>query len=413
MSRRTLVALAMLTALASCAGPDRVVDPPSLAISDGATGGNAHFYFLPPLVPRPSPTGVFDPTLEPIVRITANGSPLMDLPATPSAADEHYHVNWHTNGAGLNPRVTYRLTVLAEGVALGFADVIVLPNGKGLKNINTGEYVGLADGRTLPIKFRIEKGAIPEGALLWSFVSGGTTSSPARGPDGSIYAGSVDGRLYALAPDGTVRWSYVFPSPVFATPTIGADGTIYTASDDAYFYALNPNGTLKWRFLLGTGVRSSPALAADGAIYVGAGRFLWALNPDGTLRWRYATGGNNASPAVGADGTVYAGAWDRYVYAINPNGTLKWRHLTGGTVFLSSPALGADGAVYIGSEDWSVYALNADGTLRWRYFTNAGVFSSPALGADGTVYVGSADGWLYALRPDGTLRWRFQTGGEV
>jgi hypothetical protein len=376
---RRRLAIATLVSLAACAAPERLVEPPSFAISDAAHGGSGHFYFLPPLVPHPSPAGEFDPTLTPIVRVSANGEPVADLPATLSSAGEHYHANWHTNRAGLDARVTYRLTVLAEGVTLGFADVVVLPNGKGLKNVNTGEYVGLVDGRTLPIKFRIEKGAIPEGALLWSFVSGGTASSPALGADGTIYAGSGDRRIYALAPDGSVRWSYAFPSPVFAPPTIGADGTIYTASDDAYFYALNPDGTLKWRFLLGTGVRSSPGLASDGTIYLGAGRFLWAFNPDGTLQWRYPTGGNNASPAVGADGTVYAGAFDGYVYAVNPDGTLKWRFLTGGTVFLSSPALGADGAIYIGSEDWYLYALNADGTLRWRSFTNAGVFSSPAL----------------------------------
>src|SRR5512145_1999011 len=47
------------------------VPSPSFAIRDGAhNGGNAHFYWLPPLVSAPSPTGTFDPSSSPIVRIS-------------------------------------------------------------------------------------------------------------------------------------------------------------------------------------------------------------------------------------------------------------------------------------------------------------------------------------------------------
>ena len=408
-------ALAVGLLLTACSrGPDRLLDSPSLAISDAAHGGNSHFYFLPPLVPQPAHTGEFDPTLTAIVRISAGGVTLAELPATVHGAEGHYQAIWQTNGAGLNPATAYRLTVLAGGAVLGFADVTVLPNGKDLKNVNTGESIALVDGRSLPVKFRIEKGAIPEGAPLWSYAAGATVpSSPAVGPDGAIYFGSQDKYFYALNPDGSLRWRTLLPASVFASPTIGLDGTIYTASNDAYFRALNPDGTLKWQFLIGTGVTSSPALGLDGSVYVGAGSFIWALNSDGTLKWRFSSGGNNTSPAIGPDGTVYAGAWDHYVYALNPDGTLKWRYLTGWTVYSSSPALAADGTIYIGSGDQYLYALNPDGTLKWRYRTGAGVFSSPAIGAGGTVYVGSADSYVYAVSPTGTLQWRYQTGGEV
>jgi len=401
--------------LAACTrGPDALLDSPSFAISDGAHGGASHFYFLPPLVPQPDHAGAFDPTLAPVVRISANGGLLAELPAPVQGEAGHYQALWHTNRAGLNPATSYRLTVFASGVALGFADVVVLPNGKGLRNVTTGGSVGLVDGRTLPIRFRIEKGAIPEGTALWAYATGAmVASSPAIGPDGTIYTGSLDRHFHAINPDGSVKWRTLLPSFVFASPTIGPDGAIYTASDDAFFYVLNADGSIRWQFLIGTGVRSSPALGLDGTVYVGAGRFFWALNPDGTLKWRFNSGGNNASPAVGPDGTIYAGAFDHRVYALHPDGSLKWSYLTDGIVSLSSPALGDDGTVYLGSEDWHIYALNGDGSLKWRFRTNAAVFSSPALGADGTVYAGSADGWLYALNADGTLQWRYQTGGEV
>jgi len=43
------------------------VGTPSFAIQDANNGGNPHFYWLPPLVPAPSPTGTFDPSSSPFV----------------------------------------------------------------------------------------------------------------------------------------------------------------------------------------------------------------------------------------------------------------------------------------------------------------------------------------------------------
>jgi outer membrane protein assembly factor BamB len=94
-----------------------------------------------------------------------------------------------------------------------------------------------------------------------------------------------------------------------------SDGTVYVGSGD-YLYALNPDGTLKWRYQTGYEVQSSPAIASDGTIYVGSGDYLYALNPDGTLKWRHQTGGSVRSPAIASDGTIYVGSDDGYLHAI-------------------------------------------------------------------------------------------------
>ena len=74
---------------------------------------------------------------------------------TVSEIDEHYQVDWHTNDLALN---TYRIRVLvADGTPLGHADVELVSAGN-LKNIQD-DLIPLKDGRTLPIKFRIEAGA--------------------------------------------------------------------------------------------------------------------------------------------------------------------------------------------------------------------------------------------------------------
>src|SRR3954468_266273 len=44
--------------------------PPAFSISDAREALNPHFYWFPPMAPAPSPTGTFDPSSSPVVRIT-------------------------------------------------------------------------------------------------------------------------------------------------------------------------------------------------------------------------------------------------------------------------------------------------------------------------------------------------------
>jgi outer membrane protein assembly factor BamB len=263
----------------------------------------------------------------------------------------------------------------------------------------------------------------PDGSLKWSYTTGGAVwSSPAIGADGTVYVGCHDTKLYAINPDGSLKWAYQTEDRVDrSSPAIGAVGTVYVGSNDNKLYAINPDGSLKWSYTTGGTVNSSPAIGADGTVYVGSADFnLYAINPDGSLKWSYTTGDTvGSSPAIGVDGTVYVGSQDNNLYAINPDGSLKWSYTAGGTV-ISSPAIGADGTVYVGSADNNLYAINSNGSLNWSYPTGGLVRSSPAIGADGTVYVGSGNGGdvyainkVYAINPDGSLKWSHTTGGDV
>jgi outer membrane protein assembly factor BamB len=161
-------------------------------------------------------------------------------------------------------------------------------------------------------------------------------SRPAIGPDGTIYVCGTaysyegffgsrveGGSVYALNPNGSQKWSSAIKNSWVRSPAIGADGTIYVGTGDGHVYALAPSdGAKKWSFKTEGRVFSTPATGADGTIYLGSRDYhVYALHQDGTKKWSFKTGGVvDSSPAIGADGTIYVGSDDHHIYALNPDG---------------------------------------------------------------------------------------------
>ena len=261
----------------------------------------------------------------------------------------------------------------------------------------------------------LDAGGQQPGSLIWAFKTGNFIyASPALDAAGVLYAGSADGMLYAINPDGTKRWGFQTGDYIGGSSAIDADGAIYVGSADHKFYAFNPDGTKKWDFTTGGYIGSSPAISPGGRIYFGSwdGK-LYALDRTGTAQWSFTTGAEvYSSPAVGVDGVIYFGSRDNKIYALDSNGLLRWSYATGGWVD-SSPAIGSGGVIYVGSIDGRLYALNPDGTKKWSFAAGGPVNSSPCLDDDGTVYFGSNDGKLYAVSPDGQQKWAFTTGGSI
>jgi len=226
--------------------------------------------------------------------------------------------------------------------------------------------------------------------------------------NGVVYFGDFWGYLYAVYPDGTLKWRYKTGDTIWSSPAIGSDGTVYVGSYDGYLYAVNSDGHLKWKTKIGT-TSSSPVIGDDGTIYTGTmGNKVYAINPDGAIKWCYQTGYKITSdPALGEDGTIYIGSGDTYFYAINPNGTLKWRYKTGHYV-KGPPSIDKDGTIYIGSWDDYLYALYPNGSLKWKCKVGSGTETNPSIGPDGIIYVGGDK--LYAVNPDGTIKWSFNLG---
>jgi outer membrane protein assembly factor BamB len=233
----------------------------------------------------------------------------------------------------------------------------------------------------------------------------------------SLLLGCMALRADTALPGVTNLWRFKFdyslPMNVsLSTPAVTAEGTVYAGTFDGQLHAITPDGKEQWRFQAGREIKSSPAIGDDGTIYFGCrDRKFYAVTPAGKLKWSFATGAwVDSSAGVAPDGTVYFGSWDKNFYALKPDGSLKWKFATGGVVD-SSPAIAADGTIYFGSHDKKFYALDPAGQVRWTFLTEAEITSSPAIGEDGSVYFSSTDGNLYRLKPDGTESWRFRIGG--
>jgi outer membrane protein assembly factor BamB len=274
------------------------------------------------------------------------------------------------------------------------------------------------------------------GIQKWRFdTAGDVESSPALAPDGTLYFGADDARVYALdASNGALKWYFTFAdgSDTDSSPALGADGTVYIGSDKGTLYALNgQQGTLLWSFKAIGEISGAPAIGGDGTVYICAlnaaktESVTYAINGlTGNARWQSVQPSQSApSAAIGSDGTVFVvgvslpGTMDGVGVTVEPravvraldasNGNQKWeRWLEPGSTGVSAVSIDAAGILYLQSEyrvavagSGKLSALNPmTGAVLWQVATSGSSNSSPAIGVDGTVYAGSDDGRVYAIR---------------
>ena len=170
MQRRAVICL-MLAVMLGCRDQSTMTSlkSPTLAaaILDGGHGGNPHFFFLPPIASTPTPNGPFNPRLVPVVEICsaleapcAPGHVLTALAPVLVQDPAHYHVNWDSGALKLPVGTSVRIIVrVGSAHILGFADVDLVARA-GQRNGPTSTNLQLVDGQTLPVKFRIEQGAL-------------------------------------------------------------------------------------------------------------------------------------------------------------------------------------------------------------------------------------------------------------
>lgn len=122
------------------------------------------------------------------------------------------------------------------------------------------QAVALADGGVIAA---ISRGAVvavsAEGAVRWSFTPDGGFAGTLAVQDGVVYVGSESGTVYALdASSGAESWHYDSGTPIVAGPVVDGKGTIFFASGS--LYALGPDGAVRW---------SNPLLPSGSVVLAG------------------------------------------------------------------------------------------------------------------------------------------------
>jgi outer membrane protein assembly factor BamB len=205
---------------------------------------------------------------------------------------------------------------------------------------------------------------------------------------------------------------------------VDGDGTVYFGSEDGALYAVGPDGGLKWFAQTFGGVRSSPLVTED-AVYVGSldANFYALSKADGSVKWSYAADRDIvASAALGKNGDLYIASVGGTLYSISPQGEIQWRTETGGEIE-GSPSVDKDGVIYVGTTSpdrlqGQLYAFDpATGQEKWKLSNLSPISSSPIIGADGTLYVGSGDSLLLVGQQQGPVEERmpgdFNNNGKV
>jgi outer membrane protein assembly factor BamB len=214
-------------------------------------------------------------------------------------------------------------TVQTEREGVGFAG-LTLPGTARLNQTRSAAapLVGL-DGNLYIPRQKWLHSLSPDGAERWTIpLSKGLLGAAAIGQDGTIYLGNQasDTKVYAVSSGGGERWEVAVSGIVRGSPVIDASGDIYF-SLDTRLVALSPDGSMKWE--LEQPDSSGPALAQDGTLYLGFETYHFgAVTSDGTLKWNYKTPGVvSAAPVIGPEGTIYIATDQGEVLALRDSGS--------------------------------------------------------------------------------------------
>jgi outer membrane protein assembly factor BamB len=272
-------------------------------------------------------------------------------------------------------------------------------------------YFGSFDRNFYCIKLP-DAGAQPR--KVWSYACEGQIISSAHSIGNDLVFGCLDGALYCLRDNGTLKWRTPVGNEIWASAFIDeGSNTVYIGDIVGRFVSIDgTSGAIRRSTKLSEFSESySSPIERDGIVYVtsGIGNSLMGLDAV-TLEERYRFDCGYAAystPAISGD-RIFFGSFE-YTWCVplnDPDGNITaeeviWSFRTHDFQGGSSPLVMED-AVIIGSDDYHMYCLDKDdGKERYNYTANGYIYSSPAY-LEGAVFFGSSDWSIYAVGDPGS-----------
>ena len=273
------------------------------------------------------------------------------------------------------------------------------------------DNAGVAEG-DLPAK--------PE--LRWTFRAEDGFAATAAIVGGTVYAGSLDGRLYALdLASGKERWRYQAADAIKSSPLV-AGGTVYFGDEAGNLHAVDAaSGEKRWTFTADAAITASPALAGGCLLAGSYDNRLYCLDPEsGKPKWTAETDGYvHATPAVTAGGEAVVAGCDGWLRRLRLADGREMGKVELGGYAAASPAL-AGGRAFVGTFENRVVAVDlAAGKLAWTFAPEREFpfYASAAVAGEGAVALVIAPGRdreVHALAAaDGAERWSWPAGARV
>ncbi|HYE16583.1 MAG TPA: carboxypeptidase regulatory-like domain-containing protein, partial [Pyrinomonadaceae bacterium] len=297
-------------------------------------------------------------------------------------------------------------------------------------------FSGGGASNTAPLEVTVRPAAADR--IKWRFTMDAdyAVTRPALGADGTIYVNDVSGALYALTPNGALKWIYrAGLRGGYGPVTVGGDGTIYVASlvdkpdgtlgSVGAIHAVRPDGTEKWVFNQTNGmIVAGPNVGPDGNIYAVTeyGIGLFALSPAGNLLYQRGRFFEDP-PSVWGQEIVFGPAAMYFgfdgqskLHSYSLGGDWRWSvpALAAGVGASFQAAVGPNGNIHVSTPSGTLTAYDPQGRQVWNFNESPNnLISAPFVGPDNAAYMVRNGGVLHALNPTGTTKWRFSEGTQL
>lgn len=342
----------------------------------------------------------------PPTKAEADAPVVLDIGPWPTSGHDSRRTSQSQSRGPASPAPPQLLATARPGGS--FADVIVTADGKVIFGDCGAIFATDLHGKKLWSVPLTWSGGTEQLIGATATLAGSVLATVTECPD---IAGSVRTHLYEIQHTGPPAVRTVPQGSTYSSPAIGPDNSIYTIDETSFVRARESWLGEKWATDLPGFGNKGIAIAPNGVLYIGTdgGRFhqksMWALNADGETLWSKLTD-DLGRPSIGADGTVYVAGRSGMLWAFRPDGSIKWNKTVGQISSLTPLAIGKSGTIYVKGVMNLVAVSPDDGTVKWKYGNGSSNphVSAPVLDGDENIYAEFGDA-ICSVTPANVERW--------